>query len=486
MGPLVAQHRSAARRLVELTLLSAWADALLTGSVEESRAPLAAAAAIARHYSAQTHDHRLRDQVDEVAAATGETARRLAVAHRALAAGETALSAYQLATARRELRRALASFPPTSVSKRRAEVELLVCDFAEIGATDATIAAFDIHAKMAGADLATQARIAWIRGLIATDRGWAAAALRHFTSALSLHQRLGETEPTAWLHYLLSEAHADSGDHRSAWQHRAAALGLVPKLQDPKRRYGILISSAMSSLLGGRPWLAEAFLDEVEQADLPLQPFERAELQLWRARLHRQLGRSGTAEEELARAALAVRSLQDPLHRRRLGAELAAIRGATALRPRLAVAALSRAIDVFAALKADSRLPGLLLQRARAHRAAGNVAAAEHDLRHGIALLESQPLLAPEDDVWLARLDDGRGLYDEMIRIELDRKRPDKAFAWSERGKDRELQLSPVGAGAAMSVRSVARGLSGGTALVSFVMLESRLWPGASMNAGRG
>ena len=475
LGPLVADHRFTARRLVEGTLLPAWAEALLAGSVEESRAPLAAAAAIARHYAAQTQDHRLRDQVDEVAAASGETARRLAVAHRSLAAGETALAAYQVAPARRELRHAWASFPSTSVGKRRAEVELLVCDFAENGATDATIAAFDVHESMAGADLATQARISWMRGLSAKDRGWAAAALRHFTSALSLHERLGETEPTAWLHYLLSEAHADAGDQRRAWQHRAAALALVPKLQDPKRRYQILTSSAISSLLGGRPWLAEALLDEVEQADLPLQPFERAELQLWRARLHWQLGRSGAAEEELGRAALAVRSLEDPSLRRRFGAELAAIRGATASTPRLAVAALSRALDVFAALKADSRLPGLLLQRARAYRATGDLAAAERDLRRGIALLESQPLLAPEDDVWLARLDDGRGLYDEMIRIELDRKRPEGAFAWSERGKDRELQLSPLDAGRAVSMGSVAQGLTGGTALVSFAMLESRV-----------
>ena len=207
----------------------------------------------------------------------------------------------------------------------------------------------------------------------------------------------------------------------------------------------------------------------------PLQPFERAELQLWRARLHRQLGRSSAAEQELARAALAVRSLEDPSVRRRLGAELAASRGAIASTPRLAVAALSRALDVFTSLKADSRLPGLLLQRARAHRAGGDLAAAERDLRRGIALLESQPLLAPEDDVWLARLDDGRGLYDEMIRIELDRQRPDSAFAWSERGRDRELQLSPLGTGRAVSVGSVAQGLAGGTALVSFAMLESRV-----------
>jgi CHAT domain-containing protein len=475
LGPLVAQHRFTARRLVELTLLPAWAEAVLNGPIDESRAPLAAAAAIARHYSAQTNDHRLHDQVEEVAAATGATVRRLAVAHRSLAAGETALAAFQVATARRELRHALASFPSTSVGKRRAEVELLVCDYAETGATDATIAAFDVRERMAGADLATHARISWMRGLIATDRGWAAAALRHFTSALSLHQRLGETEPTGWLHYLLSEAHANTGDHRTAWQHRAAALALVPKLQDPKRRYQILTSSAISSLLGGRPWLAEALLDEVEQADLPLQPFERAELQLWRARLHRQLGRNSAAEEEVARAALAVHSLEDPALRRRLGAELAAIRGATASTPRLAVAALSRALDVFAALKAESRLPGLLLQRARAYRTAGDVAAAERDLRRGIALLESQPLLAPADDVWLARLDDGSGLYDEMIRLELDRKRPDSAFAWSERGKDRELQSSAVGAGRAVSMGSVAQGLTRGTALVSFAMLQERL-----------
>jgi CHAT domain-containing protein len=474
LAALVASNRFAARQLVERTLLPAWASSLLDGDTRAADRALAAAAAIASRFSNQTGDPRLQQEIAEIGDASTARARALATAHQALAFGELALDSWKADEASRLLAAAAAGFGPGSVGHRRAQVELLVCDYSRAGATEAVAAAFEQRGVQPGDDSATRARMAWMRGLVAMHRGSTAAAIGHYLEALREHERLGETEPATWLHYLLSEAYMVTGDQVACWKERAAAVALAPKLADRQRSFGILLGSAMWSVLGGRPWLAEAFLEELTARGYAREPYELAELYLWRARVAHQLRIRSDVDDELASATVAVRALSEPAIRRRLAAELAAARGYAAPTPERAIHSLSRALATFSDLGGNARLPGLLLQRARAYRTAGQLSAAEQDLRRGIALLEAQTEITPRDAIWLPRLDGANALYDEMVKLELDRGRPQDAFAWTERSRNQALWgTKATTTGPQLS--EIVRGLGEATSLVSFVTLDDRV-----------
>jgi CHAT domain-containing protein len=481
---LVAAHRFTARRLVERELLPEWSQAVSAGDRAGAAKALATASAIARLHATQTGEPRLEKQVMEAKAATGNAARRLASAHQALAAGEWAIDT-ERPGAREELVRAAASFAVNSVGWRRATVELLVVDFATNSRGDGLAADLERRAALGDDDLLTRARLVWLQGLVAAHRAELGKAISHYLDALASFERMGEVEPAAWLHFLLSEIYTVAGDERSTWRHLAAAIAAAPTLEERRRSFGVLIGAAMWSVFGGRPWLADAFLDELTARRYASLPLHQPHLHLWRARVSLLLNDRHAGASELAQAALATRSLESSNWRRLLAAELAATRGATAASPAQSIAALSRALDAFSGTK--PRLPGLLLQRSLAHRNAGDIGAAERDLRAGIALLEDIALREQlpglsrnRQEAWLTRLDGAHALYDQMIAIELARDRDDQAFLWSERARRRALAVHTGRTRALEPVAParVARELDVATTLLSYALIgdQALLW----------
>ena len=477
---LVAAHRFQARRLVEWELLPEWGTAVEAGDGAAAKRALDSAAAIARLYAEQTGEGRLAKQVAEARAASGPAARRLAAAHRALGRGEAAIERMDSAVALAELARAAASFPLSSIGSRRASLELLIAQFTAQGLAGGLPSRVEQRAALGGDDIATRARLEWLRGVIAGNQAKPGQAIGLYLSALAAFERLGEAEPAAWMHSLLSEAYTLAGDERGSWQHRAAAVAAASTIDDPRRSFGILLGAASWSLLSGHPWLAESFLDELKTRGYASQPYEQAYVLLWRARVRLELGDRPLATSELAEMALATRTLPPSGVRDWLTAELAATRGITAGSSERAVTAISQALATFRARQTAPRLPGLLLQRSLAYREVGDAAAAERDLREGIALLEQQPRLGLDDEVWLTRLDGADALFDQMVAIELGRARPDQAFMWSERARRRALaayagnaqRLEPL------SPERVGRELEAGTTLLSFALVgdQALLW----------
>ena len=480
LSGLIAAHRFGVRRLVEWQLLPEWGAAVAADDGEAARRALAVAAAIARIHAQQTGESRLEEQVSEARNARGTAARRLAAAHRALAAGEAALEKLDGVAAREELVRAVSAFGEGGIGWRRASVELLIAEFLAKGRSGTLATDVEQRTARGGDDLATSARLAWLQGMIATQRSETGKAIARYLEALAAFDRLEEREPAAWIHFLLSEVYTVAGDERSTWQHRAAAVAAVPALEDGRRRYGILVGAAMWSVLGGRPRLADAFLDELTARGYATLPYQQAQLLVWRARVSLQLGDRSAAARELAQAAFATRAIEQSGTRERLGAELAAARAIAAASPAPAVAATTRALATFRSRGNEPRLPGLLLQRSLAYRAAGDAAAAERDLREGIALLERQPRLANIDEVWLNRLDGAHALYDQMIALELGRHREEEAFLWSERARRRALALRAGSGGAVepVSLARVGRELGAATTLLSYSLVgdEALLW----------
>lgn len=480
LSALVAAHRFRARRLVEWELLPEWGTAIGVGDRDRAARALAAAAPIARAYRLQTGDDRLATEVAEAEAASGGGARRLGAAHQALASGEAALERMDPKAARQELTRATSLFSVNRVGWRRATVETLVAEFIASGQRAGLAERVARRAARGGDDLYTAGRLAWFQGLLAANQAETGKAISRYLAALSAFERLGEAEPAAWIHFLLSEVYTLAGDERSTWQHRAAAVAAAPVIEDRQRSFGILLGAATWSVLGGRPWLADAFLDELTAHGYASLPDDQAYLLLWRARVSQQLGERDLGAAELAQAALATRALGHSGVRDWLAAELAATRGANAVSSTIAVKSLSRALNGFRDFGTPMRIPGLLLQRSFAYRAAGDAASAERDLREGIARLEQQPRLTNLDEVWLTRLDGAHALYDQMMAVELARNRDDQAFLWSERAHRRALApyAGKVAAPEPVALARVSRELDATTALLSYALVgdDVMLW----------
>ncbi len=473
---LVAAHRWAARRLVERDLLPAWGSAVLAGDEPRAVRELAAAKAIARVCASQTGDMRLRGELDEVSQAVGSLRLRLAKAHRDLAQGETLFDAMEREAALGELRRAARLFPPRTVGARRTTLELLVSEFSIHGSTDAMVAATDQRLAQSGDDPATRGRALWLRGLLAAYRGQAGAAAGFYLEALDQFGRLKEVDSTAWLHFLLSEAYMLAGDQRSAWRHRAAAIAAVPSMDDTQRGNDILLQSGTWCLLAGQPHLASALLDERSARSRPGSPFDRAELALQQAQLQWHLGNRRGVARSISSVAAQVLAVPDPTARSQLAAALAALRGATAESPEIAVTALSSALRTFRTRELLPPVPGLLLQRARAYRRQGQLGAAERDLREGIADLEQGPPQGSRSEIWLDRLVEASPLYDEMTSLALDMGRPDEAFTWVERARAHALRFTggEPRTPAPASLAGLSHQLEPGTTLLSYALIGER------------
>lgn len=474
---LIAAHRFTARRLVERQLLAEWAEAERAGKREPARRALAAAGAIARLHQRQTGDARLAAQVDEATIASGATARRLATAHLALVRGEKAIDAATIEAAVDELRRAISLFPDASVGRRRALIELAACEVQRGGDSSPWLNELQLSGQDDRLDLASQARLSHVRGLLAGKSGRPRESLTHYLAAFAAYKRLGEAQPNVWVSYLLSEEYAFAGDQRNSWRRRVEALVGSSTLAEQARADNIVLQSATMCLLQGRPRVAGALLDELSGRGHDLLPSQSAFLHLKRAQIAQQLRIADTARLEIARAARALLPIREGYQGAWFRAELAATYGAVASSPPVAIAAFSRALRGFRQVGALNRVPGLLLQRALAHMRNGDSAAAERDLREGTALLEDGPSSVLQERIWLDRLESPSRLFHEMAALAFARKRPNEAFAWIERARAKAL-----GAGEAspkpIGVSELATRLGPDTTLLSYAVVGDRvlLW----------
>lgn len=477
LDALVAAHRFTARQLAERQLLAEWAEAELSAKPEPARRALAAAGAIARIHQLQTGDPRLEAQVQEAAVAAGGAARRLAAAYLALVRGEVAIDAVEITAARDELRHAVSLFPDDSMGRRRALLELAVCEVQLGGDVGVWLDQLERTSTHGGLDLASQARLSHVRAMLVGRRSRPREGLPHYLAAVAAYKRLGEAEPIIWLSYLLSEAYTFVGDQRNSWRHRVEAIVGSATLADQARGNDIVLQSAAACLMQGRPRVAGALLDEVSGRGHALVPYQRVRLHLMRAQIAQQLGDEDAARVETARAASELMAVSEGYQQAWLRSALAATHGAVASSPPVAIAAFTRALQGFRELKVTPRVAGLLLQRALAHQRNGDALAAERDLREGVALLEDGPSSLLQERIWLDRHDGPTRLYKEMAALALARNRADEAFGWIERARAKTLGArlaspDPIG------VSQLAAKLDPNTTLLSYAVVGDRvlLW----------
>ena len=89
----------------------------------------------------------------------------------------------------------------------------------------------------------------------------------------------------------------------------------------------------------------------------------------------------------------------------------------------------------------EYRIARLHLLRSRARRQMANFDAAQWELEQGIKHLESKRALLQQDSQRISYLDTAWDLYADMVGLlALDRRHPDEALDWADRGRARALQ----------------------------------------------
>jgi len=438
--------------------------------LDEARAELAS-----KRPSGPPRDPMLDAELADMRSADG--AQIAEQARAALAGAVGAREAGSLVEARRQIAIAEPLFSRGGPGRRRVELEQLAAEYLTSGSSAevaARVAAVEREATEQG-DVSARGRARWMLGLIAINRGSLTTSLGHYAAAIDDEAAAGDRDAAAWLQLLVSEVYVEVGDHRAAWSRRISSLAAVRAMRDPERARNTLSYSAIACVASGLPRVAFAIFSELDElrhaqgGSKPPEPRELLETSLWKARANLALRRPADVDSEIALAMAYLPRLTDPMERRWYGADLNMTRAEANVAPELAASASTRAIAGLRALGRDGNVPAALLDRARANRSLGRLDLAEADLRRGVELIESQQP-GRTDGLWMPPALVSDRLYGELASLELERQRPDAAFALLERGRSRALRAAGGdGDGASIvSLDALRESLDPGTALVVF------------------
>ncbi|HET9766347.1 MAG TPA: CHAT domain-containing protein [Thermoanaerobaculia bacterium] len=469
LAALVQTHRYLARRVVQEELLPGWGEAHLSKDVAEATRQLNAARAIAEEYEAQTSDGTLRRAVEEVERSAGALQERLAAGYLALGESARAHDVFDLRRTRPAADRALTLLPPESPAAIWARTFRLVCAYYANGDVES-----EANAILDGTetDLASRGRALWILGLFTAAHGDLSAGIAAYQEALLAYQTLEETDPSVWLRFLIGEAYGHLGASGDCWRNLRAALRDLPTLTDRGHALSVVLFSAIVALREERPRAAAGLLDEALEDPELHEPNEIAIAYVWRGRMRLAIGAIAGAREDFLRASIwSARST--PVDAEQLAGDLRLLRGLLARDPSRAVEAFTQALESFRAAGQLHRVPEVLLHRSEALLRAGEVAAADADLRQGVILSEQQAGTgAGAKAIWSSLRGSGL-LYDKRVELLLRERRWQYAVEVAEAGRGWDL-------GALVARPTNATGRHRVEPL-SFSTLQAQLEPGVTV-----
>jgi CHAT domain-containing protein len=141
--------------------------------------------------------------------------------------------------------------------------------------------------------------------------------------------------------------------------------------------------------------------------------------------------------------------------------------------PHAAAEALTRAIDFNTAHDLPFHLLEPLLLRSRCEERIGDPAAAMHDLERGMAILESHPPTMGGVFIGEGVLDAEHALFEDAIRLSLDRNENAAAFAFAERSRGETITLTELQRRLAGSSTAVLEIVALPDELVTFAIAEN-------------
>ena len=469
---IVAEFPQQSRAWAEAEDLGLWGDAVHRGDDEDASRRLAVARAVAAALQKTNGESLLRDAVD----ATDHAAGVLAKAHRVYRAGRLAYAKHQLADGERSLRDAATQFAvvgsPMAFAARyyaasarydRGEIA------AACGEQTKLLAELESHPRFA----AMRAQVPWALALCSmNDADWS-GALPFLERAESGFRALGEQSNLGFILMLKASTDTYAGRPDDAWDARVRAFEALSAGGPAQQLAVSLGAAARSEIREGRYDAARAMLQLEANAGREIS----FDAMLVDALVRQAVLGSATGDDDAAAAATrdadaVAHRIADPSLRARAMADVSFAGGAAALRrdPARARRLLTSAIDAYRARELPVLLPEAFLLRARASMATRDDADAMRDLADGIAAIETHRVDFAGGVAGTGVLDAGAALFDEAIRLALERGDVDAAFGFAERAR------TQLGAAAIVSSDALRERLAGtGVAVVELVALTREL-----------
>jgi CHAT domain-containing protein/tetratricopeptide (TPR) repeat protein len=493
---IVAQFPLQVRQYTEETILGSWAEAVEAGRSEEAVRLLQLAHRIGVAQISLKNDWMVADSVAAISSSKGVPKRQAALVeghmkyrearrlHDAMRASEARPLFEQ---SRRDF--ALGESPIESL----ADLYLAVGQYNHLNYQPALrtlrrIVGDKKNPKYPG--LLTKAY--WTLGLVLLVEGQPAEAIDAYTKALAAATKAGATEDVAGVHAILAESFRYLGRPKETWKHLYKALALSPNIKTPRRLTAVLFEAAEACVAAGEPAAERYFRDEsLKAARKAGEPTSLSNALLHRAWTLYRLRDSQGAENGLEEARWIAEQVRDEPQRFRLQAYLLIVESEIhgGQEPAEAIRALTWALDFFNERDNHYFRSRLYLARARAELMLGRDADAEDDLRSGIDEFEIQRRSLRDEPLKIAFFDQADGLFDEMIRLQSQRRGgAEQAFYYAERERARSLldrlrplsaqKRAPIVAGVfnPLAAREVQRAIPKDVALVEYSMLEDGLF----------
>jgi CHAT domain-containing protein len=288
---------------------------------------------------------------------------------------------------------------------------------------------------------ALHGRASSLIGLIQTIQGDPTASMTAYRAAVADFRRLGETAYASRMASLFASSLDALGRPVEAWRR------LYPALVDPAA-YETPVARELIALVAG--WLANGagereialwFQEEVvRNAEATGQPSRIVEALRGRGEIQALLGDRAGAAETLAQAKKHLAKIDEPAAQELLKGDLKMAEAELSASPEEAVGLLDEVVRIYHSSQYQYRLAQAYFARARALEALGRNDKAEEDFAAAITEFEMQRERIQALEERISYFDRTRELLDAMIRFQLERRRrPEAAFAYSERAKARVL-----------------------------------------------
>ncbi|HXH38718.1 MAG TPA: CHAT domain-containing protein [Thermoanaerobaculia bacterium] len=470
---IVDGDRERARTFGEVEYLGRWGESFTNGDAAGASSSLAVSRAVGDALVSLSGESLLHDAVRAIDTAANPAA--LAEAHVIYRRGRIAYSKSNLAAAEGDLRRAAVLFaaagdPLAFIARYYAANTRFDQHDAEGARRELDVLAEELRGRPQYIDALAQ--VQWELGLCRSAQGDWSGALASFTDAASQFERLGERSnmavmnaQRAWILDLL-------GRPEEAWSARIAAFGAESHEHRGDRFASALGWATVAEVRAGHGEAARALLTIEERMHrsagsdaLLVHALERE------AELDAALGDDAAALTAANEAGLAAGRVSDPALRLRepAVAQLAAAVAELRRDPNRAQKLLAEALPSLETARLRDRIPEAELLLARASLRLGDSEAASRAIDAGIAALD--PLLVPVGSGAIATgIDDAApGLYEEAVRLHLDRGDVAGAFAYCERA--RALPQGAVADAHALQQRLVGTG----TAILEPFVLASEV-----------
>lgn len=485
---IVRKHPSGALEEAETTLLGAWANAALERNQTEAEHQLAGTRVIAEILAEENGDFLLLDEVELIERSRGDERRLrlLAKGHQGYADGVVLVLQQEFASSLQLFRSASRSL--SEAGSRSALRSAYQTSFATFYVPDYEAASAQLQSILSRVAPAREAmlgaQVYRLLALVERQRARFADSLKLYQEARRLAALADDAESVTELGRLMAGTLFELGQQEAAWKEVGKALNGVTSLRTHRFLISFLgrIGDAMQRQR--EPWAAVTFHSEaVALAGQFGSPLEKLVARRSRSQALAGVGAIGRAKSDLAAAWLAWESIRDARVRESAKAEVLRAESDLPLDSDLGarLGRESAALDFFRTTNKATYLPQAFAARARVHVALGNDAAAEVDLRMGIAELERQQAALPNGSLRVSHLalPPRIGLFDSLVELQaLAQGRPDEAFSTTEAARGRSLldrltQLQPrnIGAEAPVTIQHIQQALSVSTTLIYFAVL---------------